>query len=57
MKTKKYLKIGLLVLVAAIFVWTFVFLWQKSRPEVTVYNVVTPQVADLAFCHRADVCY
>ena len=32
---------------AAIFVWTFVFLWQKSRPEVTVYNVVTPQVADL----------
>ena len=47
MKTKKYLKIGLLVLVAAIFVWTFVFLWQKSRPEVTVYNVVTPQVADL----------
>lgn len=47
MKTKKYLKIGLLVLVAAIFVWTFVFLWQKSRPEVTVYNVVSPQVADL----------
>ena len=42
-----FLKIGLLVLVAAIFVWTFVFLWQKSRPEVTVYNVVTPQVADL----------
>ena len=47
MKTKKYLKIGLLVLVAAIFVWTFVFLWQKSRPEITVYNVVSPQTADL----------
>ncbi len=47
MKTKKYVKIGLLVLVAAIFVWTFVFLWQKSRPEVTVYNVVSPQTADL----------
>ena len=47
MKTKKYLRIGLLVLVAAIFVWTFVFLWQKSRPEVTVYNIVSPQVADL----------
>ena len=47
MKTKKFLKIGLLVAVAAIFVWTFVFLWQKSRPEITVYNVTSPEVTDL----------
>ena len=47
MKTKKYLKIGMLVAVAAIFIWTFVFLWQKSRPEVTVYNLATPEVTDL----------
>ena len=47
MKTKKYVKIGILVAVAAIFIWTFVFLWQKSRPEVTVYNLATPEVTDL----------
>ena len=47
MKTKKILKIALLVIVAGIFIWTFVFLWQKSRPEVTVYEVVSPAVADL----------
>ena len=47
MKTKKYLRIGLLVAVAAIFIWTFVFLWQKSRPEVTVYNLATPELTDL----------
>ena len=32
---KKYLRIGALVLVALIFVGTFVFLYQKSRPKVT----------------------
>lgn len=47
MKTKKFLKIALLVAVAAVFIWTFVFLWQKSRPEVTVYNIVSPQVTNL----------
>ena len=47
MKTRKILKIALLVIVAGIFIWTFVFLWQKSRPEVTVYEVVSPAVADL----------
>lgn len=47
MKTKKFLKISLLVVVAAIFVWTFVFLYQKSQPKVTVYEIVTPEVTDL----------
>lgn len=44
---KKYLKIALLVIVAAIFVGTFVFLYQKSKPKTTVYEIVTPEVADL----------
>ena len=44
---KKYLKYAVLVLVAGLFIWTFVFLWQKSRPEVTTYQVVSPTVADL----------
>lgn len=44
---KKYLKITLLVLVAAIFIGTFVFLYQKSRPEVTVYDTLVAEVTDL----------
>src|SRR3712207_7139785 len=44
---KKYLKIATLVIMALVLVWTFVFLYQKSRPKVTVYETVTPEVADL----------
>lgn len=44
---KKYLKIALLVVVAGIFIWTFIFLYQKSQPEVTVYETVRPETADL----------
>ncbi len=47
MKAKKVLKIALLVVVAGIFVWTFVFLYQKSKPAVTVYDIVSPEVTDL----------
>ncbi|MGP1536266.1 efflux RND transporter periplasmic adaptor subunit [Bacteroides heparinolyticus] len=47
MKTKKYQKIALLVVVAALFIWTFVFLYQKSRPKVVVYETVIPEVTDL----------
>lgn len=47
MKTRKILKIALLVIVAGIFIWTFVFLYQKSQPEVTLYDTVLPAVADL----------
>lgn len=32
---KKYLKITLLVVVAAIFIGTFIFLYQKSKPKTT----------------------
>ena len=44
---KKYLKITLLVVVAAIFIGTFIFLYQKSKPKTTVYETVIPEVADL----------
>lgn len=47
MKTKKYLKIALLVVVAALFIWTFVFLYQKSQPKVIVYETLVPEVTDL----------
>ncbi|MCC8187874.1 MAG: efflux RND transporter periplasmic adaptor subunit [Bacteroides sp.] len=44
---KKYLKIGLLVLIAMIFLGTFVFLFNKSKPKVIEYETFTPEVADL----------
>ena len=44
---KKYLKITLLVVVAAIFIGTFIFLYQKSMPKTTIYETVTPEIADL----------
>ena len=44
---KKYLKITLLVVVAAIFIGTFIFLYQKSKPKTPVYETVTPEIADL----------
>lgn len=47
MKTKKYLKIALLVAAASIFIWTFVFLYQKSQPRMAVYETVVPEITDL----------
>ena len=47
MKTKKFLKIALLVVIAALFIWTFVFLYQKSQPKVTEYETIVPEVTDL----------
>ena len=44
---KKYLKITFLVVVAAIFIGTFIFLYQKSKPKTTVYETITPEIADL----------
>ena len=44
---KKFLKITLLVLLAAGIIGTFVFLWMKSKPKVVVYETVTAEVADL----------
>ncbi len=47
MKTRKVFKIALLTIVGLVFIWTFVFLWQKSQPEEVVYEIVSPEVADL----------
>ncbi len=44
---KKFFKFFLLALVAILFIWTFVFLYQKSQPKKVVYNVVSPEMADL----------
>ncbi|WP_321335259.1 efflux RND transporter periplasmic adaptor subunit [uncultured Bacteroides sp.] len=44
---KKYFKIALLVVVAAIFVGTFVFLYSKSKPKVKQYEIMVPEIADL----------
>lgn len=44
---KKYVKIALLVIVALIFLGTFVFLYQKSQPKETVYNTEKAEIVDL----------
>lgn len=45
---KKYIKIISLIVIALIFIGTFVFLYQKSQPKDTVYDILHPQTADLA---------
>ena len=45
---KKYIKIISLVLIALIFIGTFVFLYQKSQPKDTAYNILHTQTTDLA---------
>ena len=44
---KKYVRIGVLALIALIFIGTFVFLYQKSQPKETVYNLETATITDL----------
>lgn len=39
---KKVFRILLIVLLAGLFIGTFVFLWNKTRPVKTVYAIVTP---------------
>lgn len=34
-------------MLAAIFIGTFIFLYQKSKPKTTVYETITPEIADL----------
>ena len=41
---KKYSKLIIAVIIALIFIGTFVFLWQKSQPKEVVYNEFTPQL-------------
>ncbi len=47
MNIKKILKILVLVLIIGLFLFTLVFLYMKSRPVVTVYDVISPEENDL----------
>jgi len=44
---KKYTKLVIALIVALIFIGTFVFLWQKSQPKEVVYSELTPEVKDI----------
>ena len=44
---KKYGKLIIAAIIALIFIGTFVFLWQKSRPKETVYQEFTPKVENV----------
>ena len=44
---KKFMKIAVLVLIAAIFIGTFVFLYQKSQPEEVSYQILKAETKDL----------
>ena len=44
---KKYSKLIIAVIIALIFIGTFVFLWQKSQPQEVVYNEFTPKTEDI----------
>ena len=44
---KKYVKIALLVIVALIFIGTFVFLYQKSQPKASVYTILNAEITAL----------
>lgn len=44
---KKYLKIASLVVIAVIFIGTFIFLYSKSKPKVKQYEIVSSEITDL----------
>lgn len=44
---KKFIKIAAIVLVTAVFIGTFVFLYQKSQPEEVSYQILRATVKDL----------
>jgi HlyD family secretion protein len=45
---KKYKKLIAAILVALVFVGTFVFLYQKSQPKPVAYHEYTPKLADIS---------
>ena len=45
---KKYLKIIVAALIALVFIGTFVFLYQKSKPQPVTYDEFTPKVSDIS---------
>ncbi|MBO4215423.1 MAG: efflux RND transporter periplasmic adaptor subunit [Bacteroidaceae bacterium] len=44
---KKYIRWAIIALIAAVFIGTFVFLYQKSVPKVTRYEINTAQLLDI----------
>jgi len=44
---KKYSKLLIALIIALLFVGTFVFLWQKGQPKEVRYNEFTPAVSDV----------
>jgi HlyD family secretion protein len=44
---KKYFKIAILVLIAGIFIFTLVFLYQKSKPKLIVYQTKSPIISNI----------
>ena len=44
---KKHVKLAGLVVIALIFLGTFVFLYQKSQPQVKRYEIHTPQLCNI----------
>ncbi len=44
---KKYFKVFIAAIIALLFIGTFVFLWQKSRPKEITYQVFTPEQKDI----------
>ena len=45
---KKYLKVIIAAIVVLIFIGTFVFLYEKSKPQPVVYDEFTPKVTDIS---------
>lgn len=45
---KKYLKVIIATIVVLIFIGTFVFLYEKSKPQPVVYDEFTPKVTDIS---------
>ena len=44
---KKYSKLIIAIIIALIFIGTFVFLWQKSQPRQVEYSELSPSVSDV----------
>ncbi|MDE7455711.1 MAG: efflux RND transporter periplasmic adaptor subunit [Prevotella sp.] len=44
---KRYSKLIIAVIIALVFIGTFVFLWQKSQPKEIVYNEFTPAMNEV----------
>lgn len=44
---KKYIKIAIAIIIGLLFIWTFIFLYEKSQPKETEYETVSVSRSDL----------